>query len=211
MQSMRPHFLGHETVKKIPENCDDFFEFEGRGNRHSAELKAVSGMNLAPGSDPKAREGARSDLKVGSKKQFSVTEDRIVVMFVAMRGAKNWALLASQMPNRTAKQCRERWHNHLNPMVNRGPWSLEEDRLLVQKQKELGNKWADIARHLPGRTDTLVKNRWNTSLKCRLDEFADIVPQGKRSADMIRLRLPPISSFDLSGFAPFQVGKCPPL
>jgi hypothetical protein len=139
------------------------------------------------------------------KKQFSVGEDRAVVMFVGLHGARNWALLASHMPNRTAKQCRERWHNHLNPSINRGPWSLEEDVTLVRKQLELGNRWADIARYLPGRTDTLVKNRWNTSLKCRLDEFRDMPPVKKQSDEDRRL-LPPISSFDFGSIPSFLEG-----
>jgi hypothetical protein len=44
-----------------------------------------------------------------------------------------------------------------------------------------------------------------------LDEFADVLPQAKRSTDMMRLRLPPISSFDMADFPTFQAGKCPPL
>jgi hypothetical protein len=119
------------------------------------------------------------------KKQFSIEEDRFVVLFVAAHGLKSWALLARQMKNRTPKQCRERWHNHLNPQINRGPWSFEEDRILALKHRDIGNHWAEIAKHLPGRTDTLVKNRWNTSVKARLDELQlDIRPTSIAQKDL---------------------------
>jgi hypothetical protein len=98
-------------------------------------------------------------------------------MFVAMHGLKSWSILAPQLPHRTPKQCRERWHNHLNPQINRGPWTAEEDRVLALRHRELGNRWAEIARHLPGRTDTLVKNRWNTSIKGRLRDVVGDPPR----------------------------------
>jgi hypothetical protein len=77
------------------------------------------------------------------------------------------------MGNRTPKQCRERWNNQLNPKINKGPWTLEEDIMLVRKQRQLGNRWAEISRFLPGRTDTLVKNRWNTSVKFRIADLSE--------------------------------------
>jgi hypothetical protein len=39
------------------------------------------------------------------------------------------------------KQCRERWFNHLDPAVRKGDWTVEEDRLIWEKQQEIGNKW----------------------------------------------------------------------
>ena len=105
---------------------------------------------------------------------FTLEEDRKVVQFVAVNGPHNWGQLARELGNRTPKQCRERWNNQLDPMINKGPWSREEDMVIAQKQKILGNKWAEIAKCLPGRTDTLVKNRWNTSVKGRVNELLGI-------------------------------------
>jgi hypothetical protein len=102
------------------------------------------------------------------KQPFSEEEDQVILDFVRSNGAKNWNFVASELENRTPKQCRERWHNHLDPSIQKGPWSPDEDQLLAEKQAILGNKWAEIARFLPGRTDTLVKNRWNTSVKARV-------------------------------------------
>ena len=104
------------------------------------------------------------------KHPFSVEEDLEILQFVQVHGTKNWRLIASQL-NRSPKQCRERWNGHLNPTINKGPWSFEEDLILAQKQNELGNKWAQISKFLPGRTDTIVKNRWNTSVKNRIHEL----------------------------------------
>jgi myb proto-oncogene protein len=121
------------------------------------------------------------------KKQFSIQEDRMVMVHVSAHGLKSWSDLASQMPNRTAKQCRERWHNHLDPTINRRPWTQQEDRILALRHKELGNRWADIAKFLPGRTDTLIKNRWNTSVK---DRITEIEAQAERSPSHGAILLP---------------------
>ena len=54
----------------------------------------------------------------------------MVRRLVHMHGTRSWTLVAQHLPGRTGKQCRERWHNHLDPSINKGPWSEEEDRVL---------------------------------------------------------------------------------
>ncbi|CAD8125363.1 unnamed protein product [Paramecium sonneborni] len=67
---------------------------------------------------------------------------------------------------RTGKQCRERWNNHLNPDINRHPWSIEEDIELLELVKKKQKKWAFISKILKSkRSENAVKNRYNCLLK----------------------------------------------
>jgi hypothetical protein len=93
------------------------------------------------------------------RQMFSADEDRLLRQLVAQFGDRGWRTIASQMPNRTTRQCRERYRNYLAPDLTNEPWSESEDDLLREKFRELGPRWATIARFFKGRSDVALKNR----------------------------------------------------
>ncbi|KAH6556833.1 hypothetical protein KP509_1Z152300 [Ceratopteris richardii] len=94
-------------------------------------------------------------------------EDEILVEYVNQYGPRDWSSIRSKgLLPRTGKSCRLRWVNKLKPDLKSGcKFSPEEEKLVVEMQAKLGNKWAKIASYLPGRTDNDVKNFWSTRQK----------------------------------------------
>jgi len=93
---------------------------------------------------------------------------------VVVEGYDHWGKVAEKMPGRTAKQCRERWSNYLDPGLLKTPFTQAEDEKLMLLQRMNGNKWALISREMPGRTENSVKLRFNSLKKVYGDSLASV-------------------------------------
>ena len=92
--------------------------------------------------------------------KFSPEEDIIIRTLVEKHGKKRWKKIAAFIPGRTARQCRERYIYYLQPHLINGPWTVEEDNMLIEKYGEMGPKWAKMTEFFYSRSDVNLKNHW---------------------------------------------------
>jgi hypothetical protein len=102
------------------------------------------------------------------RRRFTPAEDGALKRLVSVYGLDNWGIIASFMPERNARQCRERYESYLAPNVYNAPWTDEEDGLLRRMVGEVGLRWVKLVSHFPGRNTNSLKNRWHKVL-CKKD------------------------------------------
>jgi hypothetical protein len=94
------------------------------------------------------------------KHRFTQREDLTILKMVQALGPHQWGQISQKLKTRTARQCRERWRHYLCPVIDRNPWTDEENALLAQEYGKSGPKWSQISPLFPGRMEVNLKNRW---------------------------------------------------
>ncbi|KAG7400685.1 hypothetical protein PHYBOEH_004732 [Phytophthora boehmeriae] len=101
------------------------------------------------------------------RRAWTRKEDDAIIRLVEEYGTKRWSVISDHLngenhgTERTGKQCRTRWLNHLDPTIKKDPWTAEEEQIIEDAQTRLGNK-----------TDNAIKNHWYSSMRRTMRRMA---------------------------------------
>lgn len=97
--------------------------------------------------------------RFSGKAKFTPEEDAKLKALVEVSGPYHWEAKSVQMPGKSARQCRDRWFNYLEPKLNQEEWTDDEDQKLIDKYLQVGPHWKLIADYLVNRSTNAVRNR----------------------------------------------------
>ncbi|NXV36391.1 SNPC4 protein, partial [Rissa tridactyla] len=107
------------------------------------------------------------DLK---RKEWTKSEDQMLLELVQeMRVGSHipYKKIAYYMEGRDSAQLIYRWTKSVDPSLKKGPWTPEEDAMLLAAVKKYGERdWYKIRTEVPGRSDAQCRDRYLKALHC---------------------------------------------
>lgn len=112
------------------------------------------------------------------------TEDEILKAAIMKYGKNQWSRIASLLHRKSAKQCKARWYEWLDPRIKKTEWSREEDEKLLHLAKIMPTQWRTIA-PIVGRTAAQCLERYEHLLdeaqrRAEGIEDADTIKEAKK-------------------------------
>lgn len=157
---------------------DDYFDNEESTSSNNYEI------NMLESTPNQNNIKKRKKLKFCQHIKWTKHEDDILCQLVTIFGENDWRHLSKKIDGRNSRQCRERWQYYLNPNLNVGNWTQEEDQLILSKLKEYGHKWMIIKNFFNNRTDAMIKNRYKALTKTyKQENFNNIVTEKQQIHD----------------------------
>jgi hypothetical protein len=95
-----------------------------------------------------------------SRTRFTPEEDRILCILVNQFDTKSWKIIASHLPGRTARQCRDRWRNYFQGSGPEIPWTAHENIIFWGAVKLHGPRWSIIEPMLRHRSRSDLRRHW---------------------------------------------------
>jgi Myb-like DNA-binding domain len=122
------------------------------------DLRGMDGGGPPGESDMDRDSGKR---KTGPKVWTKEEDSTLLSIVQKMNMPMKWSVVAQSLPDRTGKQCRERYVNHLNPRLKTSDWNPVEDSTIFHLYNTIGSHWSSMSKVIPGRTDNGIKNRFH--------------------------------------------------
>ena len=120
---------------------------------------------------------------------WSKEEDEKLKYLILNYENLSWEIISEKIKGRTAIQCMHRWKNCLNPIIKKGKWDLNEDKIIIDYVKKHGEgNWNLIQSSLVGRTTKQIRERYVNHIKNKISNEENINFKWNDKLDIILIQ-----------------------
>ncbi|CAD8082768.1 unnamed protein product [Paramecium primaurelia] len=173
----------HKQNNKKYWNNEEDIKLKSAVNLHGSNWKVIAEYLPGRNASQCAQRWKRIKPKEDERNQKWSKEEDEAVLRLTQSFQYNWRLIAHHIPNRTSRQIRERFVNHLDPNIIKSPWTEEEDKWIWNMYQNIGTKWSDMSKQLLGRPENMIKNRFYSYIRKQYGKIQNpyyVVPNNVR-------------------------------